>query len=292
MYDVIVPAVTPMRDDAPDLDALSENVAALGNTGLTGIMMLGSSGEFPHLNPAERKAVLKAAQASAPSSLHLYAHTGGGLSTRDVVDLTEYAFSLGYEAAFVITPYYFARQLEGPALETFFKTLVGLGPVYLYHIPGFTGVNLSSDKVKRLRDIGIAGMKDSSGNMSFMSSVLAALDANFRYLVGSAGNLLPALSQGAKGGIMATANVIPDVLASLARKVADGDLEGARRLSHRIIPLNEALTQTYGIAGLKYATEQAGYRAGPPRLPLPSLSDEGRKAIDRLMQLATGSPAF
>lgn len=282
MAHVVAALITPFQDDRPDLPALSENLSRLGATPLTGALILGSSGEFAHLNLEERKAVLKAAKEGAPAHLTLFAQTGGGLSTKDSLALTDHALSLGYDACLAVTPYYYGRQLSSDeALKTLFKQLVALGPVFLYHIPGLTGVPLAPSTVASLRQLGIAGMKDSSGDMSFMSRTLAKVDPDFTYLVGAAGNLLPALAQGAKGGIMAAAQLAPLLLSKLVAAFEAGDLETARSLSRQVSPLDELTSPSrYGIAGLKYAAQGVGLLAGPPRQPLGSLSRQGRADID------------
>jgi 4-hydroxy-2-oxoglutarate aldolase len=118
-------------------------------------------------------------------------------------------------------------------------------------------------------------MKDSAGNVSFLGEILNHVPGNFSLLVGTAGVLFPGLSLGCVGGVLALANIAPTQCVEIFKQVGEGRFEAAKKLQLKMIPVNKAITATYGMGGLKAAMEMLGYFGGEPRLPLlPSSANE------------------
>jgi 4-hydroxy-2-oxoglutarate aldolase len=91
---------------------------------------------------------------------------------------------------------------------------------------------------------------------------------DFTVLVGAAPTLYPALTVGARGGIVAIAGVVPDLCVRLFNLAREGRHQEALALQHRITPLARSVTTVFGVAGLKAAMDLAGYIGGAPRGPL------------------------
>jgi 4-hydroxy-2-oxoglutarate aldolase len=113
--------------------------------------------------------------------------------------------------------------------------------------------------------------------------MFAAVPPSFQVLVGSASMMFPSMVLGAVGAILALASPLPELCVALFNAVRTGDLEKARALQSTILPASKVIVSQYGIPGVKYAMDQAGYRGGLPRLPLLPLQEDQRKAIKELM---------
>ncbi|GAH90152.1 unnamed protein product, partial [marine sediment metagenome] len=158
-------------------------------------------------------------------------------------------------------------------------------PIVLYNVPKFTHINLGVDIVSRLsKHPNISGIKDSSGNVNQLGEYLNNVDEDFNVLVGTAGALLGALTLGCAGGILALANVAPEICVKIFNLVQDGNIEEAKKLQLKMIPVNKAITATYGISGLKVALDMVGYFGGETRLPLLPLTENEKRKIEEILK--------
>lgn len=282
--EVWAPVITPYRTDGGvDLDGYIENLHKLARWGLTGALLCGSSGEFPHLTFEERREILVRSARERPEGFRLLAHAGG-LPFPDVRRLVETAAHEDYEAALVITPYYFVQETTPLGLKRYYDELLRAGPVMIYHYPQQTGVDLSPQLVGELASSGVIGIKDTSGSAPFLAATIAATPPSFRAYGGLGGSFLAALTQGAKGGILALSMVAPSQCLELASLVEEGRIDEARELQSRLVPLAGAVGAQHGIAGLKWAAGQVGLVSSSPRPPLVRLNADGRVHLARLLE--------
>ena len=117
--------------------------------------------------------------------------------------------------------------------------------------------------------------------MTYFQSTIGYNFKKFQLLTGTANTLMLSLLAGACGGILALANIAPQICIDIFDSVKNGRLEKARRLQLNVIRLNQLTTAVYGIGGLKYALDQIGMFGGKPRAPLTPPDATGRKEIDR-----------
>ncbi len=288
---VYPPIATPF-DEAGEIDhaALRFNVERWNRTHLAGYVVFGSNGENVFMDEQEKIAVLRTvAQAAAPGK-QVIAGTGCE-STRETIRLSRLAAEAGAQAALVVTPHYY--KLSDKRMEAFFRDVADACPVPLliYNVPKFTGVNVGADLVARLAGhANIRGIKDSSGNVPQLTDILRRVSPDFAVLAGTASVLYPGCALGAAGGVVALANVAPEESAALVEAVAGGRHAEARELQMRLFAVNEAITATYGVPGLKAAMDMVGYRGGLPRRPLLPAEEPDREAIRRILA-AAGLPA-
>jgi 4-hydroxy-2-oxoglutarate aldolase len=232
-------------------------------------------------------------RAALPSGLHLIAGTGAQ-STRLTVALTTSAAEAGAEAALVITPSYYRREMTLEALRSHYRVVAAESPipVIIYNVPANTGFDLPADWIPRLAEPDmIAGLKDSSGDLEKIRKVRGMLTKDFVVLAGAGEQLLDALRAGAEGAIAALSNLAPAETVSIRRAALAGDFETARWLQDRIRPVGLALSRTYGIPGLKRALQLQGYDHGDPRPPLQPLDDAQTVALSELLEEAVLVPA-
>jgi 4-hydroxy-2-oxoglutarate aldolase len=159
----------------------------------------------------------------------------------------------------------------------------------LYSVPQFTGISLEAPEVAVLAEHpNIIGIKESSGHVQRVAEMVAATPASFQVLTGGAGVLLPSLTVGAKGAILALASALPEKCAELYEVTRHGQLEVARELQKNLLRASKLIVSELGIPGVKFVMDQRGYHGGAPRSPLLPLSDAARRRVSEL--LATFEP--
>jgi 4-hydroxy-2-oxoglutarate aldolase len=153
-------------------------------------------------------------------------------------------------------------------------------PILLYNVPKFTHVNMSAGLVAELSGHpNIVGIKDSTGNVIQLGEFANYVSDDFNLLVGTAGALFGALALGCVGGVLALANVAPLQCVKIYELVKEGNFEAAKKLQLKMIPVNQAVTATYGVPGLKTAMDMLGYFGGEPRPPLLPASEKDKSEI-------------
>jgi 4-hydroxy-2-oxoglutarate aldolase len=273
---------------------IKHNISMYNATGVAGYVAIGSTGESVLLSRKEVETVLVAVKESAAPAKRLIAGTGAE-STAETIERTKRAAEIGYHAALVKTPYYYKPMYTPEAYIAHFRRVADASPipVILYSVPQFTGVALEAPEVGVLaQHTNIIGIKESSGNVQRIAEMLAAVPPSFQILTGSASMLFPSTVLGAVGAILALASPLPDLCVTVFDAARRGDLEKARELESAILPASKIIVSQCGIAGVKYAMDQAGYRGGLPRPPLLPLREEQRQAIRTLMaKLEAHAPA-
>jgi 4-hydroxy-2-oxoglutarate aldolase len=283
---VMLPFTTPFDARGElDLDALRSNIARWNETGVTGYVALGSTGERVHLDDDESLKVIEAARAVVPKDL-IFVVGVGQQSTRATIAEARRAAQAGADALLVITPYFYRAAMTPAVLIRHYEAVADASPVpvIIYSIPQNTGVTLAPDAVAHLSRHGnIVGLKESSGDVVAFVEMLRVADENFSMLTGHASALHAALASGARGAILAVACCVPRFTVALVRAVESGDNERARLLQSKLVPLARAVTTRFGVGGLKVALDLAGYRGGYVRAPLSMPDADGRTEIARLL---------
>ncbi|MBN9390485.1 MAG: dihydrodipicolinate synthase family protein [Chloroflexi bacterium] len=286
---VFPPVPTPFDDQgeiAPD--KLAANLRQLAATPLSGFIILGSNGEYPYLDESEKRTLFEAARAAIPTDRLFVAGTGAE-ATRQALRLTLAAADAGADAAIVITPAYYKPAMGHDAQVRHFTTLADASPIpiILYNMPSYAGIDLSLETILKLAEHpNIIGLKESGGNIVKIAEIareVAVRSLDFAVLAGSASFLQASLAVGARGGVVATANVAPEQCIEVYRLMAASELAAARELQHRILPLNAAVTTRFGVAGLKYAMEKVKLYGGAVRPPLLPLTASARAEIERIL---------
>jgi 4-hydroxy-2-oxoglutarate aldolase len=286
---VFPPIPTPFDAEGDvAVEALVENLERWNQYDLSGYVVLGSNGEAGFLGEEEKVRVWQAAREAILSDRLMIAGAGCE-STRQTIRLSCQAAEAGADAVLLVTPHYYGPKMTPDSLFHHYRAVADEVPVpvLLYTVPKFTHVDIDVATVARLADHpNIVGIKDTSGNMAKMADTvrLAGADpARFQVLAGSASFFLPGLTIGAVGGILALANVAPQLCIDLYRTFKAGRLDEAAELQRRVIPVNTAITGRFGIAGLKAALDMLGYNGGPVRSPLLPISESERETLRSIL---------
>ena len=283
---VFAALTTPFAaDDSVAIAALKQNIQRYHATGLAGYAVQGSTGESVLLSRAEWDSVLVAAKEAASPQKRLLAGTGVE-STAETISRSKRAAELGYHAALVKTPYYYKPMYKPDVFIAHYRRVADASPipVLLYSVPQFTGISLEAPEVAVLAEHpNIIGIKESSGHVQRVGEMVAATPASFEVLTGGAGVLLPSLTVGAKGAILALASALPEKCAELYEVTRRGQLEVAWELQKNLLRASKLIVSEFGIAGVKFVMDQRGYRGGMPRSPLLPLSDASKRRVLELL---------
>lgn len=290
IHGVLPPMITPFTADGDvDMAAFVANVELWNEAGLAGYLVCGSNSETAYLNEEEKLALVAATvKHAAPGRLVM---AGTGLETpRDTIELTNRCADLGASCALVLPPSYYDSLMNSAALIDFFtrvadKTVI---PILLYNVPKYTHVPVKADALAVLcQHPNIIGMKDSSGDVPQLGSFLSITrKEEFNLMVGTAASWLPALQLGIEAGIHALANCMPKLCVAIQDAFLAGQIELARELYLVALPVNTAVTATYGIAGLKHACGRLGFQGGHVRCPLQDSSAADQQAVEKIVAAA------
>lgn len=286
MRGVFPPVATPFAADGGLAGPVPGFFEHLAESGLDGVVVLGSNGEAPLLDERERLDWISAVRQSLPSPLRLIAGTGVH-GTRTTIRLTREAAAAGAEAALVITPSYYRRDLTAEALSAHYQAVANASPIpiLIYNVPVFSGFDLPVDWVPALAaHPRVAGIKDSSGDLERIRRIRALLGPEFVVLAGMGEQLMQAMEAGADGGIPALANVAPLACARIRAAMLGADRAAAAGVQARIAPVGPAITARYGIPGLKAALALQGFDHGPARSPLRPLQAPDLATLRSLLQ--------
>jgi 4-hydroxy-tetrahydrodipicolinate synthase len=281
---VLTALVTPFRDGAVDERALTELVELQIAAGVDGVVPCGSTGEAATLSHAEHQRVVEVAVAAARGRVHVLAGTGSN-NTVEAIQLTQHAKEAGADGALLISPYYnrptqdgiFAHYAEIARRTSF--------PLVVYNIPGRTGSNVLPSTIARLAEVDqIVGVKESCGDLNQISHVIASVPDSFAVLAGDDWATLPMLALGGKGVISTIGNVAPGEVVDLVRAFRAGDIERARSVHYRLLPLIDALFCETNPIPVKAALAMRGLIHEELRLPLLPISNGNRERLQAVLK--------
>ncbi len=286
---VLPPMITPFKENGDvDYDMFTRNLKKWNEDKLCGYLVLGSNSETVYLTEEEKLELLRLAKEVAKPGRVLLAGTGSDCE-RDTIRLTNRAARMGYDAALVLTPFYYGGQMSAKALIRYFTNVADASemPIMIYNVPKFTHVNIMAEAVSVLsRHPNIVGMKDSTGDIPQMATWKRIVPEDFNLMVGTASAWYPALALGVEAAVLALANTNPNECAEVQEAFDAGDWQKARITYQRIFPINTAITATYGIAGLKYAAGLMGYEGGCVRSPLTEIDETAKSKIKEIIERA------
>lgn len=282
---VLLPITTPFAADVVDHAALRSNIDRWASTGITGYVVLGSTGERVHLDEREYLEVIENTRAVVSGS-KAFIVGAGQQSTVGTIKEVARAAAAGADAVLVITPHFYRSAISQEALVTYYRSVADAAPVpvLLYSMPPLTGIKIEPETIARLSEHpNIIGVKDSSNDIAGFTETVRLCPSEFAVMTGNGTVLLDALQAGATGAILAVGCVVPESCVQIFRAFEAGDLERAALLQSKLTPLAAAVTTRFGIGGLKAALDLAGYRGGSVRAPLQPPNETARTEIVTLL---------
>jgi 4-hydroxy-tetrahydrodipicolinate synthase len=284
----IIPAlVTPLREDERmDCSTLQVLIDTLIASGVDGLFVNGSSGEFCTMDLEERTVALRFCRQAIAGRVPLIANVGC-ITTRATIEHALQAQSIGVDAIAVITPYYIRPSQQELADHLIDVCRAVRVPVLAYNFPHHGGVELETETLTAVaaKAPNLAGVKDSSGFLERAIAYRAAVtDREFAVFTGGEHIVLAALEAGCAGTVNAAGNIAPKVFVDLYRAWREGRKSDAERLQALGTEMAAALGLHTFPSVVKEALEMAGIPVGPCRKPIGRLPDESRRKLAALIE--------
>ena len=279
--------VTPFRkDQSLDEQTLRTLVRRQIQAGISFLVPCGTTGESPTLTRAEHLRVVEITLEEAKGKIPVLAGAGG-YNTAEVIEIAKELRHMGADGILSVTPYYNKPTQEG--LVQHFQAIAKAVPlpIIVYNIQGRTGVNVEPATLKRLAEIdNIVGVKEASGNISQMATVLHLLPDPFIVLSGDDAITIPLIALGGRGVISVVANEIPAEFAKLTQLALAGDLAGARALQRKWFALMDVNFCETNPGPVKAAMAMMGLLEPAFRLPMVPPSEANRAKIETVLKSA------
>ncbi len=294
---VMIPTTTPFDPVTGEVDvvALRDNVRKWATTGVTGMVIGGSTGEAVFLDEAERERSWELVRDVLPDGQLMVAGTGAE-SLRATLRLTRSATARGADAVLVQPPAFYKGAMTSAVVRDHYRAVADASevPVILYQVPTqFSTLDFPTGLIAELSaHENIVGIKDSRGKLETVAELVTHTQRGFQVLVGSGALLYASLELGAVGGILGVANLAPRECAQLCERFAAGDMAVAGALQKRIGALHNSVVGGMGVAGVKRALDLLGYHGGVPRPPLRPLPEARHEELaECLARAGLGQPA-
>ncbi len=277
--------VTPFRPDlSVDEPTLRSLIRRQIDAGIDFLCPCGTTGESPTLTHEEHLHVIEITVEEVRKRVPVLAGAGG-YNTREVITLVAELQERGVSGILSVTPYYNKPTQEG--LYQHYRAIAESTslPIVVYSVQSRTGVNLEPATVMRLAEIpNIVGLKEASGSISQMASIVARVPESFGVLAGDDAIALPLIALGGSGVISVVSNQIPGEFTELIRCALNGDFGTARRLQRKFQALMEINFVETSPGPVKFAMARMGLLEPVWRLPLVQPQRESQQKIDTVLE--------
>lgn len=279
---VVTALATPFdadgRIDIPLVNALVDRSV---RAGVGAVVAGGGTGEVSALSEDERARLFDSVSERVDGAVPVVANVGA-LTAAGAIRLGRTAEAAGADALMVIAPFY--EPLTVRETERYFREVadsIAL-PIMLYNNPGVTGVNLDADALGSLarRIDNVLYVKDSSKDWEQALRLIHYYGDDIGLIVGWDSFALSAFVEGARGIMAGVANVIPNELVDVYRRVCAGDFAGARERWQVLFPVIDAMLALPFAPAVKAALSISGLDIGAPRAPLDQLTTEQRAMLE------------
>ncbi|MCS6950123.1 MAG: 4-hydroxy-tetrahydrodipicolinate synthase [bacterium] len=282
---VVTAMVTPFNENLEvNLDAAQALAELLVQTGSTGLVVSGTTGESPTLSFEEKVTLFRKVKEAVGNRAAVIAGTGT-YDTAESVQLSQEAERVGVDGLLLVAPYYNRPSQEG--LYQHFKTVAHAVdiPVMIYNIPGRTGVNIDPSTLLRLAEVNnIVAVKEASGNLNQMSEICAGAPEGFLVYSGDDSLTLPLLAVGGVGVVSVASHIVGRDIRRMCDAFFAGHVQEAKKLHHRMLPLFKALFCTTNPVPVKAALNMLGANVGGVRLPLVEANEKEKETIRKALR--------
>jgi 4-hydroxy-tetrahydrodipicolinate synthase len=279
--------ITPFKDDdAIDYDAVNVLIDKQIEGGVTGILVIGTTGESPTLSDDECDVLVKHTVAYVNGRCLVMAGTGTN-STKKSIEKTKRASALRPDVLLVVNPYYNKPTQRGLYLH--FKAVAEATdlPVLVYNIKGRTAINVETDTLMKLaEDVqNIIGVKEASGDLDQIKAVCDARPDGFVVLSGDDGITFQTMKDfGVDGVVSVTSNVLPKKVSNMVTAGLEKKWDEAEALNTELQEFFSCMFIETNPIPVKYAVKRMGLCTLKYRLPMCEPSDENKKAVGEVLK--------
>jgi len=279
----MVALVTPFQDGEIDFRTLDELIDFHLESGIDGIVPVGTTGESPTLTHSEHKKVIERVVKAVGGEVPVIAGAGSN-STAEAIELAAFSKKVGADATLQVDPYY-----NKPTQEGFYQHFKAIAeevdlPIVLYDIPGRCGAGMTPDTIVRLSKIeNIVALKEATGSMDHASQVATQCDMTI--LSGDDSLTLPIASIGGKGVISVVANIVPADVKAMTDLILAGDLGSARKWHNKLFALcKNLLTMATNPIPIKAAMSMLNLASEEMRLPLVPMEQNKKVVLKQILK--------
>jgi len=285
-HGIIGYTITPFSADGEQLDlpALGQSIDRLIADGSHAIAPLGSTGEGAYLGDSEWQQVaqysLERIAKRVPSIVSV-----SDLTTAGAVRRARFAQQHGADAVMVLPAAYW-KLSEAEILQHYRAIGAAIDiPIMLYNNPATSGTDMPVELILRIvRKVdNVTMVKESTGDIQRMHKLQLLGEGQVPFYNGCNPLALEAFVAGATGWCTAAANLIPELNLRLYQAVQNGELEQAKALFYRQLPLLDFILKGGLPATIKAGLEMTGLPVGEPRRPVFGLDAEGRDKLKTLL---------
>lgn len=271
-----VALITPFKKSGEvDYEALEKLVQMHIDCGTAFLCVQGTTAETPTLTVEEkreiRKRIIKQVDGRMPIMLGI-----GGNCTRNVIEELKNEDLAGVDAILSVAPYYNKPTQEG--IYQHYKAIAQATelPIYMYNVPGRTGVNILPSTVVRVaRECpNIVGYKAASGNLAQVKELVATKPEGFDVFSGDDGLTVDIMEAGGVGVISVFGNAFPKAMTKLVKAMQEGRVGDARNQHVKLNELFQLIFVDGNPSGIKALMNIQGRIENVLRLPLVPACDD------------------
>ena len=279
-----VAIITPMFEDGSiNWEEYARFIDWQIENGTDSIIVCGTTGESATLSDEEHVASIRFVKEKVAGRVPVIAGTGSN-DTAYAIKLAKKAAEIGVDGLLIVTPYYNKTSQRG--LIAHYNAIADATdlPIILYSVPSRTGVNILPATCKELsKHPNIVAIKEASGNMQQVAKIKALCGDDLDIYSGEDGMIVPMMSLGGLGVISVLSNVAPQETHDICQLFFDGKVKESAAMQLEYLDLVDALFSDVNPIPVKEACSMMGFAAGPCRMPLYPMTDEGREELRRIM---------
>jgi 2-dehydro-3-deoxy-D-pentonate aldolase len=240
---IIPPVVTPLSDlNTLDIQGLEKLIEYLINGGVHGLFMLGTTGEATSISLNLRKELLKKTSEIVNKRIPVLAGITD-TSFASSLELAEYSAGLGLDGVVIAPPYYL--PITQDEMRDYLENLAPRLPLpfLMYDMPSCTKMHMSVDTIRKARELGAIGIKDSSGDMSYLFSLISEFRSypEFSIISGTEMFIPETILQGGHGAVAGGANIFPRLFVDFYNASVNKDLDEIARLRELVLLINDTI---------------------------------------------------
>ena len=274
---------TPFDENGVNIEEFQKFLKFQIESKIDALIVCGTTGESSTMTKDEKIEVIKCAVEVSNGRIPVIAGTGSN-NTKDAIEMSKIAESLGVDGVLVVTPYYNKTTQAG--LIAHYKLIADNVnvPIILYNVPSRTGLNINPETCFELSKIpSIVAIKEASGNISQVAQIVHLCGDNLYIYSGNDEQAIPICSLGGLGVISVLSNIKPDYTHDMIWNFLNEDFESAKKMQLDAIPLINQLFSEVNPIPVKAALNEIGFNFGVPRLPLIEMSEEKKRSMLKIL---------
>lgn len=273
--------ITPFKDNGKiDFELYEKILDKQIENDIDALVVLGTTGESPTVHFEERKLLTEMTVSKADGERPVIVGTGTN-DTSKVIEMNEMAENAGADGLLMVTPYYNKTSQQGLIDHYTYTASKTELPIIAYNVPSRTGVNIEPETFKKMSELedNIVAIKEASGDMSQILSVIELAGKDKTVLSGNDDQVLPIMTSGGSGIISVFSNLLPGVMKKIVNNILAEDYQKARNIYYKYHKLMSLLFVDVNPIPIKFAMSQIGLSNNNLRRPLINLSEENQQLI-------------